>query len=232
MREFALGGRLAYASTGMPNYKRYLDEMPGVPLQNLRADIPYPPGDVSSREYRVRARSLEAAKRKLATALSVPEWTLRWPARDRRGRLRNRLLPIHPVLPPRLDAPHGRAHSARMAVPFDTLAATEAMESVGMDPRQARVFAAQLIIVSRTSDTVTRPEPEAALAKFKTALIERITEFERALMGRLDHIAENQHELAEPVAEREYRYSARLWRLFGGIVAVAGLAVSAIKYLP
>ena len=40
MREFALGGRLAYASTGMPNYKRYLDEMPGVPLQNLWADIP------------------------------------------------------------------------------------------------------------------------------------------------------------------------------------------------
>lgn len=68
--------------------------------------------------------------------------------------------------PPNLDAPHGRAHSAGMVVPFDTLAATEAMESVGVDPRHARVIAAQL------------------------------------------------------------------WRLFGGIVAVAGLAVSAIKYLP
>ena len=32
-------GRLAYASTGMPNYKRYLDEMPGVPLQNNWDDI-------------------------------------------------------------------------------------------------------------------------------------------------------------------------------------------------
>ncbi len=40
MREFAHQGRLVYASTGMPNYKRYLDEMPGVPLQDLWTDIP------------------------------------------------------------------------------------------------------------------------------------------------------------------------------------------------
>ena len=32
-------GRLVYTSTGMPCYKRYLDEMPGVPLQNDWADI-------------------------------------------------------------------------------------------------------------------------------------------------------------------------------------------------
>ena len=63
--------------------------------------------------------------------------------------------------PPNLDDPHRRAHSARMVVPFDTLAATEAMESVGVESRHARVIA-----------------------------------------------------------------------VFGGIVAVAGLAVSAIKYLP
>lgn len=40
MRGFARAGRLVYAGTGMPNYKRYLDEMPGVPLQNLWTDIP------------------------------------------------------------------------------------------------------------------------------------------------------------------------------------------------
>lgn len=40
MRKFALEGRLAYASSGMPEYKRYLDEMPGVALQNEWADIP------------------------------------------------------------------------------------------------------------------------------------------------------------------------------------------------
>ncbi len=39
MREYAAQGRLVYASTGMPNYKRYLDEMPGVPLQDLWVDI-------------------------------------------------------------------------------------------------------------------------------------------------------------------------------------------------
>ena len=32
-------GRLVYAKTGTPNYKRYLDEMPGVPLQNDWSDI-------------------------------------------------------------------------------------------------------------------------------------------------------------------------------------------------
>ena len=39
MRSFAVSNRLAYASTGMPTYKRYLDEMPGVPLQDLWTDI-------------------------------------------------------------------------------------------------------------------------------------------------------------------------------------------------
>ena len=29
MREFTLEGRLVYSQSGMPNYKRYLDEMPG-----------------------------------------------------------------------------------------------------------------------------------------------------------------------------------------------------------
>ena len=37
-----------------------------------------------------------------------------------------------PARPPNLDAPHGRAHSARMVIPFDTLKATEAMESVAV----------------------------------------------------------------------------------------------------
>ncbi len=40
MRKFSAEGRLAYASSGMPEYKRFLDEMPGVPLQNSWHDIP------------------------------------------------------------------------------------------------------------------------------------------------------------------------------------------------
>jgi DNA modification methylase len=40
MRLFAEAGRLAFTAGGMPEYKRYLDEMPGVPLQNAWHDIP------------------------------------------------------------------------------------------------------------------------------------------------------------------------------------------------
>ena len=40
MREFAQQGRLLYSKGGTPRYKRYLDEMRGVPLQDLWADIP------------------------------------------------------------------------------------------------------------------------------------------------------------------------------------------------
>ena len=39
MREYARQDRLTYAQTGMPSYKRFLDEMPGVPLQDLWIDI-------------------------------------------------------------------------------------------------------------------------------------------------------------------------------------------------
>ena len=39
MVEFAKNDRLAYASSGMPEYKRYLDEQDGVPLQNDWDDL-------------------------------------------------------------------------------------------------------------------------------------------------------------------------------------------------
>ena len=37
----------------------------------------YTAGDAPSRDYAVRAPSLEAAKRKLAAIINVPVWTLR-----------------------------------------------------------------------------------------------------------------------------------------------------------
>ena len=37
----------------------------------------YPAGCANSREYAVKARSREAARRKLAAAINVPLWTLR-----------------------------------------------------------------------------------------------------------------------------------------------------------
>lgn len=39
MEEFERTGRLVYSKTGMPSYKRYLDEMPGVSPQDLWTDI-------------------------------------------------------------------------------------------------------------------------------------------------------------------------------------------------
>ena len=39
MRQFAREGRLRHTFDGMPEYKRYLDEMPGVPLQDIWTDI-------------------------------------------------------------------------------------------------------------------------------------------------------------------------------------------------
>ncbi|MBA3894949.1 MAG: site-specific DNA-methyltransferase [Gemmatimonadales bacterium] len=40
MEKFEREGRLYYTRTGTPRYKRYLDEMPGIPLQDLWTDIP------------------------------------------------------------------------------------------------------------------------------------------------------------------------------------------------
>jgi DNA modification methylase len=37
--KFLEEGRIVFRSTGMPTYKRYLDEMPGVPLQDIWTDI-------------------------------------------------------------------------------------------------------------------------------------------------------------------------------------------------
>jgi len=106
-----------------------------------------------------------------------------------------------------LDAAGGRAHSGRMAVSFDTLSAAEAMESAGVESRQARAIAAQLHVAASTGEAVTRPELEASLASLKTELLDRISESER-------------------------RTAALLWRLFGGMVAVAGVAVAVLRYLP
>ena len=39
MTQYEREGRLFYSASGMPNYRRYLDEMPGVPLQDFWTDI-------------------------------------------------------------------------------------------------------------------------------------------------------------------------------------------------
>ena len=153
-----------------------------------------------------------------------------------------------------------------MAVSFDTLAAAEAMESAGVERRQARAIAAQMQAAAAGGESVTRPELEAALAALKTELLERIAESERGLIeriaeserGLIERIAESERGLIERIAgsarasterttgveralmdriaESERRMIDRttvlLWRLFGGMVALVGLAVAALRYLP
>jgi site-specific DNA-methyltransferase (adenine-specific) len=40
MERFAAEGRLVYTKNGLPEYKRYLDEMPGRPIQDVWGDVP------------------------------------------------------------------------------------------------------------------------------------------------------------------------------------------------
>lgn len=117
-----------------------------------------------------------------------------------------------------LDPTRDHAHSASMPVSFDTLSAADALRDAGMEPGQARAVATQLRAAAGAVEAVTRPELEAALSRLRTELLER--------MGQL------KSELLDRMAESERRNTASLWRLFGGIVAVAGLVVAAVKYLP
>ncbi|MDE0371491.1 MAG: hypothetical protein OXI73_02950 [Rhodospirillales bacterium] len=63
----------------------------------------------------------------------------------------------------------------------------------------------------------------------KTDLMERMAEGEGVLRER---IAEGERMLLDRIAESERRHAALLWRLFGGIVATAGVAVAAARFLP
>ena len=150
-----------------------------------------------------------------------------------------------------LDPGPGQPHSAIMPFVFDTLAAADALRDAGMEPGQARAVAIQLRAAAGAGDAVTRPELEAALARLKTELLERMaegeatlrahtTEGDQSLLDRiaerermlLDRIAESERMLLDRIAESERRHAALLWRLFGGIVATAGVAVAAARLLP
>ena len=113
-----------------------------------------------------------------------------------------------------------------MAVAFDTLSAAEALEQSGMDTRQARVCAAQMNLAARAGEPVTHEQfeagLEAGLTRLKIELLERIAEGEAKM---LDRIAESERRMREHV-------TALLWRFFGGAVALAGLVVAALRYLP
>ncbi len=112
-----------------------------------------------------------------------------------------------------------------MGAPFDTLAASEALEAAGMDPRQAKACAAQLYAAAGAGEAVTRPELDAALAGFKTEMLERFAETDARIGETNERIASLEVRLTE-------RMSVQFRLLVGVIVAVAGLAVAAMKALP
>ena len=127
-----------------------------------------------------------------------------------------------------------------MSAPFDTLTATDTLEAAGMDRRLARACAAQLQAAASAGEAVTRPELDAALTASRAELLDRIGESERGLIeriaksetGLIERIAETERSLIDRIAQTERRMASLLWRLFGGIVAVAGLVVAAIRLLP
>ena len=139
----------------------------------------------------------------------------------------------------------------RMAALFDTLTASDALEAAGMDRQLARACAAQIHAAASTGEAVTRPELEAALTALKAELLDRIAESERGLLERIaeserglleraaeserglvDRITETERGLVDRIAETERRLTVLLWRLFGGLVGLAGLVVAALKLLP
>ena len=111
-----------------------------------------------------------------------------------------------------------------MAAPFDTLTATDTLEAAGMDRRLARACAAQLQAAASAGEAVTRPELDAALTGLKAELLDRLAETERGLIER---ITKSGTAFIDRIVETERRMASLLWRLFGGIVAVAGLVEAA-----
>lgn len=80
-----------------------------------------------------------------------------------------------------------------------------------MDPKAAKAVAAQLRIVSEARDAVTSAELRAALTASEKHLLERLGETERRLIDRT---------------------AALVWRLFGAMVALAGVIIAAVKLIP
>jgi len=70
MDKFLAEGRIIFRRTGMPTYKRYLDEMPGVPLQDVWTDIRLQAGSRERLGY--PTQKPEALLERLLTASTKP----------------------------------------------------------------------------------------------------------------------------------------------------------------
>ena len=91
-----------------------------------------------------------------------------------------------------------------MNAAFDSLAAAEALQAAGIETNQAEAIAVQLQTAASAGEPVTRPELDAALAALKANLKAELLE----------------------------RMAVLFWRFYGGVVALVGLAVAIIRFLP
>lgn len=75
MEEYEREGRLVYSKTGMPQYKRYLDEMRGVPIQDVWTDIP-PVNPMAEERLAYPTQKPEALLERIVRASSQPGSTV------------------------------------------------------------------------------------------------------------------------------------------------------------
>ncbi len=146
------------------------------------------------------------------------------------------------------------AEPAENLATVEARATAEALEAVGVDPRDAQVLATRLHAAAVAGAPVThaeldasfrifRAEVDASLAALELKLVDRIAATEqrlvemnaateRKVVANERSIANLRSEMLERIAEGERRVEALLWRLFGGIVAVVGVAVAILRIMP
>lgn len=71
MQEYEQQGRIVYTQNGMPRYKRYLDEMPGVAVQDIWVDIP-PVNPMAAEKEGYPTQKPEALLERIISASSNP----------------------------------------------------------------------------------------------------------------------------------------------------------------
>ena len=76
MRQFAREGRLAYSRSGVPRYKRYLDEMLGVSLQDMWTDIRPLTAQAKERLGYPTQKPLALLERIIAASSNPGDWVL------------------------------------------------------------------------------------------------------------------------------------------------------------
>ena len=123
-----------------------------------------------------------------------------------------------------------RLHAAAVAGAPVTHAELDASFRIFRAEVDASLAALELKLVDRIAAT------EQRLVEMIVATEQRLVEMnaatERKVVANERSIANLRSEMLERIAESERRVEALLWRLFGGIVAVVGVAVAILRIMP